>query len=386
MKKLLFPILLFCFLYADEHKTTLSLSQTYYNKSKTETQFSGTSIYEVKNHGLNTKLVVDYLYNSEHSKQYLYLNEAFVRKELKNYSYTVGKIIQYWGELEGHNITDVFNHKNYLYDPFNKDKKLGSWALLTSRYIGNNTFEIGMKFFEGDQKFPKKNAPFYPFTVSYEKGLTGKYSRWNPTLHARYSFVTSGAIESEMSLIYQQGFDSKRAISLSANRNLQQSAYKSKKYMMHGNIISGDTIVKMEAAYTDVENTAPVSDYYQVGIGVEKNIYNIMGVDASINTEYYNYQYKGKKQENIDISELYNNDVFLAAKLSFNDTGSSEIKAGVLFDLDTGEQVFKLEGKTRIKDQVIVHGEVLHIKNSKESIASTFRDNTRSNIDVSYNF
>ena len=386
MKKLLFPILLLSFLYGDHQKTTLSLKQIYYDKSRAETEFSGSTTYQVKQADLNTKLVVEYLYNSEHKKQYIYINEAFVTKEFKNYSVTVGKVIQYWGELEGYNITDVFNQKNYLYDPLNKDKKLGSWALLTSRYVGNNTFEIGMKFFEGDQKYPKNSAPFYPFTVGYEKGLAGKHSRWNPTFHAKYSFVTDDIVESETSLIYQQGFDNKRAISLSANHKLTQSAYKSKKYMIHSSIIKGDTIVKLEAAYTDVDDDAPVSDYQQAAVGIEQNIYNIMGIDTSVYAEYYNYQYKNKKQENIDISELYNNDVFLAAKLNFNDADSSEIKVGILYDLDTSEQILKAEAQTRVKDQVILHGEVMHIVNSTKSIASNFKDKTRSNIDISYNF
>jgi len=57
-----------------------------------------------------------------------------------------------------------------------------------------------------------------------------------------------------------------------------------------------------------------------------------------------------------------------------------------LYDLDTSEQILKAEVQTRVKDQVILHGEVMHIVNSTKSIASNFKDKTRSNIDISYNF
>jgi ferredoxin-fold anticodon binding domain-containing protein len=65
--------------------------------------------------------------------------------------------------------------------------------------------------------------------------------------------------------------------------------------------------------------------------------------------------------QNVDISEIYNHDIFVATKVSFNDTGSSEVKFGVLYDTKDDESILKLEAKSRIKDEFVLSAEVLHI-------------------------
>jgi len=386
MKSLLILIPILTFLNAVDGHSNFSIQKTYYNKSVPESQIHGNTYIEAKQDKTTSKIDVDYRFSSSYDKQYINLKEFYTIQEYKDYLFSIGKVIKHWGELEGFNITDVYNQKNYLADPFNKDEKIGKWSLSASKYSKNQILELGMKFYEANQKLPHKKAPYSPIPVNYNRKLQLEDSRKTPTVYARYTVTTDDNIESDTSFIVQSGYDNKRYFSPKDKNTLVQNAYRANKYMIHSNVNYNDTFIKGEASYTDVINNKVVSDYHQVAVGVEKTVYDIIGMDVGLYTEYYKYKYKEKKLENQDMSEVYNNDVFLAMKVNLNDVGNTELKAGVLVDLDSSEKIFKVELKSRIKDKVVLKGEVLKIKDAKNSLLSNFKDTTRTNFDATYNF
>lgn len=367
-----------------EHKTHWSVAQVTYDKSDPETQFSGSTELKFKDKGYTLKLLVDYLYAPKYEKQYVQLNELYFSQDYKSYTFSLGKIIKHWGELEGYSITDTFNQKNYLLDPFDKDKKIGTWSVLASNYVDNNKFELGLKVSERNQKFPDIGTPFYPFPLSYSQNSKLDSSKLYPTFHASYGLSFDNDAQSEVKFIFQRGYDNKRYVGLSSNNALSQNIYKCNKYMfLFSSEIFDDTMFKIEAAYTHIDENTLVDDYTQVGVGLEKNIYKILGGDMMLVAEYYHYD--STKVANTDISEIYNNDVFGAIKYNFNDTRSSEIRAGLLYDVKTKEQVMQFKAKTRIFDTVLA-AEVLAIKDAKESILSSFEDTLRANVSLTYYF
>jgi len=399
MKLLLIPIITTAFLNTltastvsdvldngDSH-SSFSVQQSYYTHSKPETQIHGNTYVKLKKDKLTAKIDVNYRYSTNYDKQYVQLKELYARQEYETYLLSIGKVVKHWGELEGFNVTDVYNQKNYEADPFNKDDKVGNWSASVSSFSENHNVELGMKFYEDDQRLPRKHAAYIP-VPNYHNKLKLSHSRMAPTVYGKYSFSTNDTVESDTSIIVQRGYDNKRYFSPNGRHGFVQNAYRANKYMVSSNVNYNDTSFKVEAAYTDVIDNKVVSDYQQVSVGVEKTIYDIIGVgvDVGLYGEYYNYKYKDKKLENQDMSEVYNNDVFLAMRVNFNDVGSTEIKAGVLVDLDTSEKVYKVQLKSRVKDKLVLKAEVLKIKNAKNSLLTTFKDTTRSNIDATYNF
>ena len=384
MKSIWLILSLLSLSYSLEHTTHVSVSEIGYDTSDPETQLSGSTELKFKDSGYTLKLLVDYLYAPKYKKQYVQLNELYFSQEYNNYTFTVGKVIKHWGELEGYSITDTFNQKNYLLDPFDKDKKIGSWAALASHYNNNNSFEVGLKVSERNQKFPDIGTPYYPFPLSYSENSSLNSSKLHPTLHVSYGLSFDNESQSEMKFIFQRGYDSKRYVGLSSDQTLMQDIYKCNKYMMlFNNEIFDDTFLKMEASYTHIDENTLVDDYSQVGIGLEKSIYNLMGGTLMLFAEYYHYD--SISVANSDISEIYNNDVFTAFKFNFNDTRSSEIRAGLLYDVKTKEQVMQFKIKSRIASTV-VSAEVLAIKDAKESILSSFDDTLRANVSLTYYF
>lgn len=385
-------ILIIIFLYISslislDYKTDVTIQSTYYDESKTSTQLLGNSEFMLKEGDFEVELSINYLYTKPYNMQYINVNTLYVAKETKAYTYRIGKMIKFWGALEGYNLTDVFNLKNYALDPFDKSDKIGSWAINASTYMNaNNIFEVVVKFYEENQKLPKIGTPFFPLTQKYNSDLNTSTSRYNRTVYVSYNLITDNIIESDSTFIIQDGYDNKRYYTMSNNHALVQNTYKCNKYMFFSNVLVSDTLLKLEASYTKVKDNKLMSDYQQFAVGIEKNINDIFGVDMGLYLEYYNYKYKNKKIEQVDISEIYNNDILLATKINFNDTGSSELRLALLHDLDTKEKFSKVNIKTRIKDKFVVNAEYLYISDSKDSILSNFKNTTRFNVGLTYSF
>lgn len=378
-------IVLFCInLYAIEYKSSMTYKYISYNDFENENMISGDLKLKHENEGLILNGTFEYLYSLEYDKKrYIDPNELYILKDFPSASLNFGKQIKYWGELEGFNVADIFNKKRYIYDPFDKDKKVGSYTLNTIFYLDDSNIEVGTKFYEEDMEYPGKDEPYYPFILNYNADLQSTKSRYTPSIYIKYGFTTE-EIESENKLIFWHGFDSKRQIILD-NSTLYQEAYISTKLIYLSNIIYEDYIFKFEGMGTDVESEY-LSDYAQVAFGVEKSIYDIKGNDLTFYLEYYKYKYFNTSQKNIDISEAYNNDIFIAVKLNLNDANSSEFKGGILLDTQTSERVFKVEFFRRLNDRVVLNSEILSIEAKDNSVLTAFDNSTRVTVGFTYNF
>lgn len=380
MKVILFLLLFAMLLNAVENKSSISIKHINYDKFSNETIVKGNSKLKLHNDIFKADATVEYLYSNEYKeRRYIILNELFVTKEYKDYSVTLGKIIKYWGELEGFNIADVYNQKNHLLDPFEKSAKLGSIGLHLTKYFDEDSLEVGVKFYEQDVK--------YSFMSNYDKELSYSDERYTPTFHLMYSFATDKSFESETKLILLHGYDNKRYFIPKSQTTLSQYAYRVNKLLFLSNLIYKDTILKCEASYTDVISDENMSDYAQLSFGLENNFYDIMDIDIGFYLEYYNYFYiQDEKIKDVDISEIYNDDIFLALKLDFTDTRSSEIKGGILYDLKNTEKVFKVEAKSRVIDNLVVDAQYLQVLSEQNTLLYKLGYSTRVIIGLTYTF
>lgn len=371
-------------LYALEYKSNISYSSIYYNNAKNEHILSGDTKLKYEKEALSLNSTLEYFYSDEYKKRrYFDINELYFSYEMDNGTMSFGKMIKHWGELEGYNTADIFNKKRYINDPFNQDKKLGSYSFNGIYYFDDSSVEVGAKFYEEDFEYPHRDDPYYPFALDYSDDLQTSKSKYTPSIYLKYNFTTED-IESENSIILWHGYDSKREIILD-NFILKQKAYRVNKLLYLSNFIHEDYIFKIESSLTDVKNSN-LSDYAQITFGLEKSIYDIYGSDLGIYLEYYKYKYFSESLKNIDIAEVYNDDLFLALKLNFNDTDATELKTGILYDRKTHEKIFKTELSRRIADGLVLSGEVLNINAKEKSILKEFDNNTRAAIKLTYSF
>ena len=249
-------------LLAYEQKTTLGLEERVYNSYNNDIVASGKSELSFKNDYFNTNIEVEFLLSSEfQERRYFLFNELYLSKEFDTFAFSLGKKIKYWGELEGYNIADVYNQKNYLKDPFDKDSKLGTIGVDITRYFGDNSVEVGAKFYEQYIRYPKKKSPYAPFSIEYDEELSLAEDNYTPTLYAKMNFLSSESVDSETSIILLKGYDTKRYYKPTLVGKLKQQAYKVNKVLFLSHIIYEDTIFKTEMSYTDLVEDSNISAY-----------------------------------------------------------------------------------------------------------------------------
>ncbi len=96
-------------------------------------------------------------------------------------------------------------------------------------------------------------------------------------------------------------------------------------------------------------------DYVASTLGGEYTIYSVLGsaADLSLIGEW-NYDGRGRNATNI-----FQNDLFLAARFAFNDIQSTEVLGSMMNDLDATTRVLTFEFNRRISDSWSVHLEAI---------------------------
>ncbi|MBU1218004.1 hypothetical protein KJ870_09675 [bacterium] len=380
MIKLLLLLSSILLAHAVDYKSNIALKYKSYDSFTNELLFQGDTKLKLENDIFTSNINIEYLYSKEYKqKRYLMLNELYITKEYEYYSFVFGKTIKFLGELEGFNIADIYNQKNYLLDPFDKSAKLGSYSLFATKYFNEESVEFGIKFYEESQKYPTKETPYAPLGINYDNELELSDQTYTPTVYLTYSLPNA-------KIVFMHGYDNKRYFMPINENTLSQYAYRVNKLLLTSNWLYKDAIFKLESSCTDVIEDKYMGDYTQISFGVENNFYDVYGADIGVYTEYYKYIYLEESVKNVDISEIYDNDIFMALKLNFNDVGASEIKGGLMHDVKNREEVLKIEVKTRVMDVCVVQGEFLQTLPKENTLLSNIGESTRFTFGLTYSF
>ena len=307
--------------------------------------------YEWGNIGANFALLYDF---SDERRRYLMTNELYAKYYDDNMMHSFGRTIKNWGVMEAYSISDVFNTKNFLSDSFDMASKYGALNYEFAFDDEDSQYALIVKLEEREQPYPSNDNVYNIF--DYDDQLETEKGQYHPTIYFRYSgYAGNDDVQSDYAVVLQHGYDNKRDMPkdpLTDQYLNYQYAYQANKVIAYGNAAFLDFILKFETAYTQVIDYDQMSDYAQVGLGLEYALpLNLGGAELKLLTEYYRYHYMDdNKSENVDFSEIFNNDVFIGARSTFGDSGTSEIKGGIALDLLNHEQVYALTFGTRMKE------------------------------------
>ncbi len=267
--------------------------------------FANTSIKDITSKSINGQLELTKYYEElklftniealkdkdNNERKYIKLNEAYIKYEAEDYDLLIGKDIRFWGSLEIHTLTDIFNKKNTINDLYDKDKKLGIKNITYTKYFKNED-EISLILTDDNP---------------YSKYL--KYGGSRDDIASRdFSYIFSTNKDDDKLLTYHTA-------------------------------IVDDTIYKIEFAYI---SSKTIDNYSELGIGLEHTLYGLIDKkDLGIIVEYY-------KSDNKTLS--FQDDIFTGIRVNFNDIDDSDIVAGMIKDLDTQQKGYSFEYNTRFKD------------------------------------
>jgi hypothetical protein len=369
MKKLLLLVPLLSFAQI-EYKGNVGLKSAFYEQKDSKKRDSNLALtfdIELKKRFDNGQ----FLFNAKSIYDKDDQNRRFTN--IKDFSYThnyddsdlnIGIQSLFWGSLEFFNITDVYNTKNILDDPFNYDSKIGALGLNYTYYFQNSELSILAKFKEDDQEVQDNKSinNFYP--PNYNTHLLTQKENHRPSVFIKYS-GSSEDIQLDYSFIYENGYDNNRYISIGNNVS-HQNAFLVNKFLFYSTLIVDNTIYKSEFSLTQSRSKA-VSDYEHIAFGFEHTLVAIWDKkDLGLLVEYYHYNAQENNKQNLAI--LYNDDLNIGFRLNINDQASSELLAGVDIDRDNQEKIYFLSVNTRILEQYKLKLSYQHLSPTQSSV------------------
>ncbi len=312
-------------------------------------------------------------------RRYLDFSDLYYQHNFEDSDVLIGRNTRFWGALEFYNLTDVFNTKDFLDDPFDYDSKLGAWNIAYTKYLENSEISLILKLHEERQRMQDSESVNNFFQLPYHDKLLTQKDENRPTVFLKYS-GSGEEVQVDYGVIYQNGYDSQRYITM-VNGKLQQNAYIVNKLMGYATYIHADTIYKTELVYA-LSDEDKVSDYAEVGIGFEHTLYGFWDKkDLGLLVEYYRYE--AKEDEKIDIARFFSDDLTLGFRLSMNDLSSSEVLGGLDIDLNTKEKIFFMEYETRVMEQYKLKTSYTHLAADD---ASLFQELDKVKLEFGYYF
>lgn len=306
----------------------------------------------------------------------------------------IGKKIHHWGALEAKNITDVFNPLDFRNSSSSKDK-LGVWNSQFSHFTDNGEFSLIVKHHEQDQKISARPYSYYflPNTVSLDETLQTQEKRHYPTTYLSYSASTEWETALDYAFIISHGYDSQKYYTIKSTTPtvVQANAYLVNKFLSYNTLVVGATLIKAEIALTDVIDDSVVSDYLHLGLGFEHEILSFLSKEGKLGVigEYYYYDVFNKsKLSDLDLYEVYQNDIFLGLRYTFNDADDSSLLVGTVIDTEYDEAAYSMKYETRLKHGLKIEIEYQYLEPSTTtSTAYAAIGRTQSiRFDLSYHF
>ncbi|MFT7860334.1 MAG: hypothetical protein ABXS93_05285 [Sulfurimonas sp.] len=299
---------------------------------------------------------------AEHNdRSYLRAKELYATYDFPDSQLFFGKNIRFWGALEVKNITDGFNLSDFRSDPTENDK-MGSWNAAYTYYTDDAEIAAIVKFYEQDRKMPAYPYVYYPFTnqlIVYDQDIKTEYSRYRPSIFLKYSATADTEYALDYSFIIEHGYDSQRYYNAPniPEYKVYEHAYLVNKLITYNTLVVDSTLYKLEAVFADVCFDKKISDYYHLGLGVEHTLTQVYKeADLGLLMEYYKYgTLQDGRYSDLELFEVFQNDLFIGGRYSFNEGNDASIVGGAIFDLDYNEQVYYVKYESRINDIFKLH-------------------------------
>jgi len=338
--------------------------------------------YAKENLSVNAKLKAqadyyDFGATEKNRRTYVRLDELYAKYDFSEDQILFGKNIRFWGALELRNIVDGFNPQELRDDPFNMDK-LGVWNASYSHFTDSGELSVIVKLYEQEREMAGFPYVYYYFPENYEYNskLVSEDGQERPTLYLKYSGTLDSEYALDYSFIIQNGYDSQRYYSLTGvsptKIATQENAYLVNKLSTYNTLAVGATLYKLEALYSDVIDNSVIADYYHLGLGLEHTFAAVYeDADLGVIAEYYNYGTleKGKRGD-LELFELFEDDLFLGLRYSFNKGDDASVLAGAIVDMRYSEQVYFLEYESRLAESFKINMDYRYIEPSPSDLTA----------------
>lgn len=320
------------------------------------------------------------------------LDEFYAKYDFDEDSIKIGKSIEFWGALELRNIVDGFNPVDFRDDLF-ANNKLGVWNVNFSHYTESGEISLILKCAEQDQKMAEYPYVYYffPKETTYYSSLETEESPYRPSVYLKYSGSTDTEYALDYAFIYENGYDSQRYYELNQLTGaFRQHAYIVNKLMSYNTLVVGSALIKLEALYAKVDKNPYVGDYSHIAAGIEYTLENVYeSASLGLIAEYYRYDtFEDDKYNDLQLFESMQNDLFIGARYSFNNTNDASLIGGGIFDAEYNEEVYYIKFESRFMEEYKVAFDYYYIDPSKtdKTAYAYLGKHQRVGLNIAYHF
>ncbi len=296
----------------------------------------------------------------------------------------------FWGVAESRHLVDIINQTDLVEHP-NEEAKLGQPMVHVTLSGDWGAAEVFALPYHRLRTYPGRRGRLRTVLVvdndraTYESGA----EEWHLDLAARYSHSV-GPFDFGVSVFdgtsreptLQLGFDRDTApILIPHYEQIRQ-------FGLDAQMTIDAWLLKLEAIRRiGARNAAlPLSmeeDYTAFVAGGEYTFYSVFdsGIDLGLLGEWNR---DGRRER---ATNVFQNDLFLGARLAFNDVESTDLIVGMLHDADFGTRSFNAEFNRRLSDEWSLHLEAVVFSNvDGMDLAYSTRRDSFVELNLTYNF
>lgn len=297
-----------------------------------------------------------------------------------DYEMRVGINTVFWGVTESQNLVDIINQKDYV-EGIDNEKKLGQpmlhvtsvkdWGIIDSYLL----FGFRERTFAG-----KEGRPRTPLVVDTDNALFESSDKERHIdLAIRYSHYYE---DIDFALSAFKGTQREPILSVTSIDGelvLQPYYPQITQIGLEAQTIIDAWLWKLEAIYVD----ANIENHTAMTTGFEYSFYGVLDSAADIGSIVeYLYDSRGD-----DAPTPFNQDLFVGARITFNDIQSSSILAGMIIDTNNQTRLLRVEAERRLGDTFKLNAEILLYGNiAKQDIFNAFRNDNALKLELSYYF
>ena len=296
----------------------------------------------------------------------------------------------FWGVAESRHLVDIINQADLVEHP-NEEAKLGQLMAHVTLSGEWGVAEVFALPYHRLRTYPGRRGRLRTILVVDNDRVTYESSaeEWHVDLAARYSHSV-GPFDFGVSVFdgtnreptLQPGLDRESTpILIPHYEQIRQLG-------LDAQMTADALLLKLEAIRrTGARNAAlPLSmeeDYTAFVAGGEYTFYSVFdsGIDLGLLGEWNR---DGRRER---ATNVFQNDLFLGARLAFNDAESTDLIVGMLHDADFGTRSFNAEFNRRLSDEWSLHLEAVVFSNAdRMDIAYSTRRDSFVELNLTYNF
>ena len=275
------------------------------------------------------------------------VREAYIRRQMGDFSVLLGAKKVFWGVTESRHLVDVINQLDLL-EYTDDDARLGQPMLELS--LSKNWGTVSAFFMTGfrELEFPGVNGRLRAPLVVDEKAATYGHSSggWAPDTALRYS-NTFGSVDLGLSAF---NGTSREPLLLPTAGGTALRPHYSRIWQTGIDVQwTGDAALwKLEV----IRRGSEEFETFEAAVGgVEYTVYQIAGSDGDLGL-IAEYLYDGRGTD--APVTAFQDDMFLGARWTANDSNDTSLLAGGFYDLEDGSTGFRAEFERRLDNGLVL--------------------------------